>query len=61
MNDPDHPDAINIELDEEGIVRLPGVRKGSMLLICSDLLEEMLTEMYAAGLTDRRESERHEL
>lgn len=61
MNDPEHPDAMQIELDEEGIARLKDVARGSMLLIRSDLLEEMLTEMYAAGLTDRKECEKHEL
>jgi hypothetical protein len=41
------------EVDAEGVVRLPGIERGTHVVIAILDLEFLMTESYAAGMAER--------
>lgn len=45
-------DDLHVTVDEEGVVRCPGLEKGSAVLMGKETLESLLTEVYALAFAD---------
>ena len=45
-------DDLQVTVDEEGVVRCPGVEKGCAVLMNKETLENLLTEVYALAFAD---------
>ena len=41
---------LDVEIDDEGVVRLAQVKPGTLLVVEKAVLEAMLTEVYSAAL-----------
>ena len=48
---------LRVEIDSEGVVRCPELGEADAVLIIKVVLEELLTEVYARGLLDRKRSQ----
>ena len=48
---------LHLAYDDEGIVRVVNLSESDAVLIVKEALEELLTEVYAKGLLDRKRSQ----
>ena len=48
---------LHVSYDDEGVVRVTNLGDDDAVLIIKEALEELLTEVYAKGLLDRKRSQ----
>lgn len=48
---------LHVSYDDEGVVRVANLGENDAVLIIKEALEELLTEVYARGLLDRKRSQ----
>ena len=48
---------LHVSYDDEGVVRVTNLGDDDAVLIIKAVLEELLTEVYARGLLDRKRSQ----
>ena len=48
---------LHVSYDDEGVVRVTNLGDDDAVLIIKSALEELLTEVYARGLLDRKRSQ----